>query len=199
MTTETIKTEVGSYFIANYPPFSQWTSDGLLHIVDLDTGKKVSTLDILDPTGVTPAAVGDRIYFATQGARVFCVNWRKPEVIWTYEPKRKQPFQSSPAVAQGVLVAGGRDRAVHAVDVKSGDERWTFPAKSRIDSSPVVVGDRVFVGAGDGHLYGLKLATGEKVWDYEAGGDFVASPAVAAGVLVIGNGNGDLYCFGKKK
>ena len=29
MTTETIKTEVGSYFIANYPPFSQWTPEGL--------------------------------------------------------------------------------------------------------------------------------------------------------------------------
>jgi oxygen-independent coproporphyrinogen-3 oxidase len=29
MSTETIKTEVGSYFIANYPPFSQWTTDAL--------------------------------------------------------------------------------------------------------------------------------------------------------------------------
>ncbi len=29
MTTETTKTEVGSYFIANYPPFSQWTAEGL--------------------------------------------------------------------------------------------------------------------------------------------------------------------------
>lgn len=29
MTTETTKTEVGSYFIANYPPFSQWTADAL--------------------------------------------------------------------------------------------------------------------------------------------------------------------------
>ena len=28
MATETTKTEVGSYFIANYPPFSQWTPDG---------------------------------------------------------------------------------------------------------------------------------------------------------------------------
>jgi oxygen-independent coproporphyrinogen-3 oxidase len=26
------KTEVGSYFIANYPPFSQWTADGLLAV-----------------------------------------------------------------------------------------------------------------------------------------------------------------------
>lgn len=29
MATETKKTEVGSYFIANYPPFSQWTEEGL--------------------------------------------------------------------------------------------------------------------------------------------------------------------------
>ncbi len=33
MATETTKkTEVGSYFIANYPPFSQWTPDGLVHV-----------------------------------------------------------------------------------------------------------------------------------------------------------------------
>src|ERR1700733_11796797 len=29
MATETTKTEVGSYFISNYPPFSQWTPEGL--------------------------------------------------------------------------------------------------------------------------------------------------------------------------
>ncbi len=29
MSTESTKTEVGSYFISNYPPFSQWTSDDL--------------------------------------------------------------------------------------------------------------------------------------------------------------------------
>src|SRR5262245_53196536 len=29
MATETTKTEVGSYFISNYPPFSQWSSDAL--------------------------------------------------------------------------------------------------------------------------------------------------------------------------
>jgi oxygen-independent coproporphyrinogen III oxidase len=32
MTTETGKTEVGSYFISNYPPFSQWQADELLAV-----------------------------------------------------------------------------------------------------------------------------------------------------------------------
>ena len=30
MTTQLKKTEVGSYFIANYPPFSQWSAEGAL-------------------------------------------------------------------------------------------------------------------------------------------------------------------------
>ncbi|HJS07967.1 MAG TPA: coproporphyrinogen-III oxidase family protein, partial [Pirellulales bacterium] len=32
MATETVKTEVGSYFISNYPPFSQWTVEGLSEV-----------------------------------------------------------------------------------------------------------------------------------------------------------------------
>lgn len=32
MTTESVKTEVGSYFISNYPPFSQWTEEGLKEV-----------------------------------------------------------------------------------------------------------------------------------------------------------------------
>lgn len=32
MTTETVKTEVGSYFISNYPPYSQWNTEELVHV-----------------------------------------------------------------------------------------------------------------------------------------------------------------------
>ncbi len=173
--------------------------DSILHILDVENGQKVAQVDILDPTGVTPAAVGDKLYFATQGAKVFCVDWRKAEIVWSYEhAKRKSPYQSSPAVSGGSLVIGGRDRMLHGIKTDSGEEAWTFPTRHSIDGSPVIVGDRVFVGAGDGRVYGLNLTSGEKVWEYEAGGDFVGSPAVAADKLVIANGNGDVLCFGKK-
>ena len=32
MATETEKTEVGSYFISNYPPFSQWKKENLAEV-----------------------------------------------------------------------------------------------------------------------------------------------------------------------
>src|SRR5205809_530616 len=34
MTVEATKTEVGSYFISNYPPFSQWSTEQLGEVVD---------------------------------------------------------------------------------------------------------------------------------------------------------------------
>lgn len=174
--------------------------DSLLHTIDVNTGKKISQLEIADPTGVTPAAVGGLLYFGTQGAKVLAVDWKQNKIVWSYEHfKRKSPYQSSPAVAEGIVVIGGRDRMVHAIKADSGDEAWLYQSGRRIDSSPVIVGDRVFIGGGDGKLTALNLATGEKVWEYEAGGDFVGSPAVADRRLVIANGNGDILCFGDAK
>lgn len=172
--------------------------DGKLHIVDLDKGEAAATVDIGDPTLSTPAAVGDVVYFGTQGGRFLAVDWRQAKLKWSFEPKRKQPLLSSAAVSGGLAIFGGKDRAIHAITLVDGAEAWSFPTRGAIDSSPVVVGDRVFIGGGGGRLYALDLKSGEKVWEYEAGGHFPASPAVAQGRLVIGNDAGDLYCFGEK-
>jgi outer membrane protein assembly factor BamB len=177
--------------------------DGKLHVLELKPGTPTSIvdkqiIDIQDPTGTTPAAVGDRVYFGTQGSRFFCFDWRQLEKVWSFEPRRKQPFQASAAVRDGVVVVGGRDRAVHGLDADKGNELWQFPTRSRIDASPVIVGTRVMIASGDGRLYALDLKTGVKYWEYEAGGGFTASPAVAEGRMVIGNDDGELYCFGEK-
>ena len=66
--------------------------DGKLHIVDLDKGEAVATVDIDDPTLSTPAASGDLVYFGTQGGRFLAVDWRRAKIAWTYNPQRKQPL-----------------------------------------------------------------------------------------------------------
>ena len=172
--------------------------DGKFHVIDIDSGKAVVELPIHDPTNSTPAADGDMVYFGTQGASFLGVNWKKPEIVWTYTPRRKSPFQSSAAIKDGIVVTGGRDRQIHALDAQSGTLLWSFPTKTQVDGSPVIVGERMFVGIGDGRVVALRLKDGEKLWDYEAGGGFTGSPAVAAGCLVIANDDGTLYCFGAK-
>jgi len=172
--------------------------DGKLHVVDLNTGKAVRSISIEDPTGTTAAVVGDVAYFGTQGNVVLAVDWRQGEILWRFVPERRSPFYGSAAVKDGVVVLGGRDRAIHGLDATTGRQIWDVVVRRGVDSSPVIVGDRAYIGTGDGRLYGLELKSGDTVWEYEAGGTFTASPAVAGGRMVIGNDDGDLFCFGAK-
>ena len=173
--------------------------DGQLHVIDLDKGQEAARVDIGAPTGVTPAAVGDRVFFGTEGSAFFCVNWRKAKIAWTFSDESSgQPFRSSPAATDRFVIVGGRNKRVHALDPATGKELWRFAAKSRVDASPVIAGDRVLAASADGRLYSLELQTGKAVWEYETGGGFAGSPAVAAGRLVIANDDGVVYCCGKK-
>lgn len=171
--------------------------DGQLHIVNLRTGDEIGAIELDGPSGSTPAMLGDVAYMGTGKGSVLAINWRTPTTKWK-APGLGQELRSSPAVKDGVVVVGGRDRKLHAYNATNGDELWAFTAKGKIDSSPVIVGDRVFFGSFDGRVYELNLKTGKKVWEYEIGDHLNASPAVANERLLIGSSQGVLYCFGKK-
>ncbi|HTQ38955.1 MAG TPA: PQQ-binding-like beta-propeller repeat protein [Pirellulales bacterium] len=173
--------------------------DGKLHVIDLHDGKETGAVEIAAPTGSTPAATGELIYFGTEGATFFCLNWKQLKEIWSWQDKlRGLPIRSSAALTPQAVVFGGRDKIVHALDPKTGEKLWDFPTKGRVDSSPVVVGRRVFVGSADGRIYGLDVASGENVWEYECGGALVGSLAAVQRHLVIASDAGVVYCFGEK-
>ncbi len=173
--------------------------DSILHIIDLTEGKETASVPIESPTGVTPAVLGEHAFFGTEGGTFFAVNWKEAKVAWKVEDKgSSQPYRSSPAVLEGIVVVGSRSRRVDAFDPATGKELWSFATKQRIDSSPVIVGERVYVGAADGRLYGLDLKSGKQVFEHQATGGFSGSPAVADGKLVIATDRGVVYCFGSK-
>ena len=118
-------------------------------------------------------------------------------VRWRYEhPVRKFPFYSSPAVHDGLVVIGGRDKIVHALDAATGKERWTYAAGV---AHRLLAGHRRrrgFLATTGGEVLALDLASGKRVWRCESGSSFAASPAVGAGKLVISSLDGTVYCFG---
>lgn len=173
--------------------------DGKLHIVDLDKGEAVSDVPIDSPTGSTPAARGEMVYFGNEGGVFFGINWKEAKTIWTWQDeKRSQAFRSSAAVTDDAVIIGGRDKVVRAFERMTNKVKWQFTARQRIDASPVVVGDRVYIAAADGRLYALGLKDGLEKWKFEGGGGFAGSPAVADDKLVIANDKGAIFCFGAK-
>jgi len=121
--------------------------DGKLHVIDLANGEEAGDVEIGAPTGTTPVATGSLIYFGTEGATFFCIDWKQLKEIWHWTDKvRSAPIRSSAALTPQIVIFGGQDKIVHAFKPDSGDPLWHFQTKGRVDSSPVIVGKRVYVG-----------------------------------------------------
>ena len=174
--------------------------DEFLHVLRLADGKSLARISLHSVSGASAAIGGSHAFVGTFSNQVLGINWSKGKVEWVFEDEERQfPFMSSAALTDGLVIVGGRDKRLWALDRETGKPRWKFVTQGRIDSSPVVVGERVFVGSSDGRLYAVRLDTGTEVWRFDAGSPITASPAVAAGRLVVGTLDGLLYCFGAKR
>jgi outer membrane protein assembly factor BamB len=174
--------------------------DSKLHVVDVESGKGVSDVDIREQTGSTPAVRGDVAYFGTEGGAFHAVHWRDHSIAWTFrDEKQAQGIRSSAAVTADLVIFGGRDKLVRALERATGNEKWKFATRGMVDSSPLVAGSRAYFGSADGRLYAVDVKTGKEVWKYEAGGRFSASPAASDEKLIIANEDGTVYCFGAKQ
>jgi outer membrane protein assembly factor BamB len=173
--------------------------DENLRLISLEHGKEVGRVKIASPTAASPLVTKEFAYVGTYANQVQGIDWKESKVLWDYDPPEGDfPFMSSAAMGRNLIVVGGQDKRIHAIDPTTGDAKWTFLTKRRVDSSPVIVGSRAFVGSDDGNLYALDLDTGKEQWRYTVGEAITASPAVARGRLVIGAHDGFVYCFGHK-
>jgi outer membrane protein assembly factor BamB len=173
--------------------------DSKLHVLDVATGKEERSVDLGGQTGATGAVIGDHFYIGTMTNQFDAIDWKKGSLLWSFQSEdRPQPFYSSAAVTEQLVLAGSRDRRLHALERKTGKEAWSFATEGKVDASPVVAGKRVYVPSLDGNLYVLDLA-GKQLDKIPLDGPILASPAIAGNRLVIGTTKGTVYCFGAKK
>jgi outer membrane protein assembly factor BamB len=173
--------------------------DAHLHAMALEDGAEKFTADAGGICPASPAIAGDRIVVGTDNGVVLCFSPDGSKRLWSYEGVENQAsIGSSPAVGDGVVVVGAKDRQVHALDLATGTRKWVYPTRGDVDSSPAISGGRVYVGSRDKKLYVLDLQTGKHLGEFDAGHPIAASPAVGEGVVVIGDVAGNVYCLEPK-
>ena len=175
--------------------------DSTFHAVDCKTGKSPWNLALSGQAAATAAVDGGFAYFGTMTNEVVAVDLKTKKMGWQFAPvRRAQPFYSSAAVTESLILAGSRDKKVYALDRKTGKEAWSFATEGMVDASPVVVGDRVYVGclSNGGEFYVLDLKTGKKLQEIELDSAVSGSVAVTADRLLVGTEKGTVYCLGKK-
>ncbi len=68
---------------------------------------------------------------------------------------------SYPAIANGVVYIGARDNQIHALDLESRKQIWSYPTKGFIDTAPAISDGVLYVTSDDGYVYAFTNQEGE--------------------------------------
>jgi outer membrane protein assembly factor BamB len=147
----------------------------------LDLGDGQSNLGLRQ----RPAVEGDRIYVANDAGRLLAVDANTGKTIWDSEIVKtgKQGSRvffwrrtaieggvtGGPGAGNGLVVVGGRNGEVVAVDSETGAERWRTTVTSEVISAPLVTNGFVVVRSNDGRTFGLDAADGSRKWVFDRG------------------------------
>ncbi len=185
----------------------QLTLNGLVCVGpagDFDFTANVSPADRLEkgsdpaaPIELLPVSPADWPTFRANNQATAATRATIPKagrVLWQAKPAALQGTRPTAPVAVGDLVLlGGSDGVVRALDADTGHQRWKAHTAGEIRIPPTVSGGRALVGSGDGWVYAFEAATGRLLWRFRAARDRRKIPVfgrllstwpAASGVLV---------------
>jgi outer membrane protein assembly factor BamB len=115
-----------------------------------------------------------------------------PAQVWRAKAGRR--YTGRVVVAGETIYAGSVDRKVYAVDLASGQLRWSSRLGGLIGGGVLVVGDTVYAASGrpEGKVYALDAHTGRRLWRTTTG--TVSAPlALVDGILVAETQRGEVF------
>jgi outer membrane protein assembly factor BamB len=134
-----------------------------------------------------------------------------PAPMWTFEAGT--PLWGGVTWAGGLVLAGGEDGRLFALDARTGRQRWMFRAGGAIRARATVAGDDVYLHADDGLVRALDRSSGRERWAVHAesaavvripGGEpgskydrFGSGVVVAGDRLYVGTHDGRLLALGR--
>lgn len=84
---------------------------------------------------------------------------------------------------------------VYALDVKTGEKKWSYKTGGKIYGTPAVSKGIVVVGSSDHFIYGVDAQNGSLRWKLEAEKAVLGSPVVKKGKAYIGASDGIFRCI----
>ncbi|HZT84373.1 MAG TPA: PQQ-binding-like beta-propeller repeat protein [Gaiellaceae bacterium] len=146
----------------------------------------------LGVTETSPVLVGNRIYVADYGGRVYCLRAVDGRTLWTYQAGGA--VKGAITYDRGRVFFGSYDGRLYALRASDGKLIWR--AQSNRDwlgghgqfySTPSVAYSRVYLGSTDGHVYSFGERSGKLRWSYRTGGFVYGSPAIWRHRVLVGS------------
>jgi outer membrane protein assembly factor BamB len=163
-----------------------------------------------------PAIDGERLFVSNDEGRVLALNAATGATLWDSEVARAGKTGSrllfwkrrtidggvsgGPGAGEGIVVAGGRNGQVIALDAETGAERWTANVTSEVISAPLVSGGLVVVRSNDGKTFAFDAASGERRWIFDRGLPNLSvrgngAPVAGGGLVYLGYDDGSVLAL----
>lgn len=170
--------------------------DAQLRAFEVETGKERFAVDLGGIAAGSAILPEGQIVVPTDNGKVLSFSPDGRKTNWTYEKVADAAMvYATPAIHDGVIVVGARDRQVHGIDARTGEQKWTFKTRGDNDAPALISGGRAYVTSKDKKLYVLDLKTGKMLYQFAATRMIDAGPAIGSGVVVFADSNGNVFCL----
>lgn len=188
-----------------------YAATGFAEVIALDaaTGNQVWRRRVDGPMRAAPTARGGRVFVITLDNKLYALNGRTGETLWTYSAIAETATLlggASPAVDGGIIVAPFSSGELVAMRVESGREIWSeslsairrtdvVSTLSHIRGRPIIDRGRVYAVSHGGLMAAIDLRSGQRVWDREIGGP--ESPWIGGDYLFVLTNDSELLCLSR--
>jgi outer membrane protein assembly factor BamB len=159
--------------------------------MDAKTGALIWRVRPGGPLRGAPTVANDNVYVITQDNQLFALNPANGATRWGGAGAVEIAGilgASSPAAAQGTVVAGFSSGELNAYRYENGQNLWqdalartsistSVTQLSDIDADPVIDSGRVYAVGQGGRMVAIELITGQRVWEINVAG--ISTPWVA--------------------
>lgn len=155
----------------------------------------------LKPLFCSPVYANGSLYFGEgyhtdRDSKLFCLDAKTGAKRWEFETTSHT--ESTPSVAEGVVVFGAGDDGVYCLDANTGAKRWQHKGTTtlHVDANPLIHEGRVYVGSGTSQknkinrILCLDLKTGDEVWGEKVEYSAWGSPTAVGKYVYFATGNG---------
>lgn len=165
--------------------------------LDARTGALVWRVRPGGPLRGAPTVANDNVYVVSQDNQLFALNPRDGTLRWSGSGAVEIAGilgASSPAAAQGTVVAGFSSGELNAYRYENGQNLWqdalartsistSVTQLSDIDADPVIDSGRVYAVGQGGRMVAIELITGQRIWEINVAG--IATPWVAGDWIFV--------------
>ncbi|MEN3038532.1 MAG: PQQ-binding-like beta-propeller repeat protein [Candidatus Kryptonium sp.] len=175
------------------------TLAGEIHIIDTETGKKISVIESESSISATPVLYENKLILPSAYGKntLELIDINLGKVLWR---EKIGGIESAPLLVNNNIIIATIDGSVINYIIKHDilEKLWGYKAQKPIRSSPASDGKNVFLGCDDGNVYCLDLETGKLLWKFDSKSPIFAPIAVSDGQIFFGTLNGLFYALNSK-